>query len=171
MLLQETALYYPLRKESDVIKFPVDLLWYLSNGNRNEPNDLMKVQIRVGISSGETLPVTPFRAGKIAPWGRDVVLAKRIMDIANQDQILINTNTLEQVKQFGFNNPIYDFIDKGEIKFKHDEKVRITTIIYKSIDSGNPIIIGNEKKPNRERYQSSSLSTMNPLCYLLELVL
>ena len=43
--------------------------------NENMSNDLEKIQIRIGISGGETMTVTHYDGKTKARWGRDMILA------------------------------------------------------------------------------------------------
>ena len=62
------------------------------NMSNERLSDSEKIQIRIGISGGETLPVRHFdkRSLHAAPWGRDMVMAKRIMDICCPSHILVS---------------------------------------------------------------------------------
>lgn len=62
--------------------------------NENVSNDL-KIQIRIGISGGETMTVTHYDGKTEARWGRDMILAKRIMGNGTANHILVS----EQVVQ------------------------------------------------------------------------
>jgi class 3 adenylate cyclase len=103
-------------------------------------SDLQKIEIRIGISGGETLPVRHFdkRSSHAAPWGRDMVMAKRIMDMSCPNQILVSQGTKEQVIQF---NQDYRFKDMGEHTVKHGERVAVYSFVY--TDGQNQI--GNDK--------------------------
>jgi hypothetical protein len=65
----------------DPFEFAINLLKGISTYNisTEDLSDAEKIQIRIGISSGETLPVRHFdkRSLHAAPWGRDMVMAKR----------------------------------------------------------------------------------------------
>lgn len=111
-----------------------DILRY----NRNLSNNSQPIHIRTGISSGNALSVTRFNDTP-APWGRDMVIAKRIMDMANPDQILVNQGTAEQVRPFNRN---YIFRLMGEHTVKHRESVTVYSFTF-SDEDGN--LIGNDE--------------------------
>ncbi|HEU4822836.1 MAG TPA: adenylate/guanylate cyclase domain-containing protein [Nitrososphaeraceae archaeon] len=101
--------------------------------------DSEKIEIRIGISGGETLPVCHFdkRSSHAAPWGRDMVMAKRIMDIGYPGHILVSEGTKDQVVQF---NRDYKFKHMGEHIVKHGDKVVVYSFLYKDGEHQ----IGNE---------------------------
>jgi class 3 adenylate cyclase len=108
------------------------------NISSEDLSDTEKIQIRIGISSGETLPVRHFdkRSSHAAPWGRDMVMAKRIMDIGRPGHILVSAGTKEQVTQF---NRDYKFELMGEHTVKHGDKVVVYSFLYRDgeYDIGN----------------------------------
>jgi hypothetical protein len=99
------------------------------NMSNERLSDSEKIQIRIGISGGETLPVRHFdkRSLHAAPWGRDMVMAKRIMDIGCPSHILVSEGTKEQVMQF---NRDYKFKHMGEHTVKHGDKVVVYSFLY-----------------------------------------
>lgn len=108
--------------------------------NENMSEDLEKIQIRIGISSGETMLVTHFDRSTNAPWGRDVLIAKRIMDVGKANQILVSKHVVDQVKQL---DRTYKFVDMGRYTVKHGENVSIYSFLYQDeknqIGNANPI--------------------------------
>ena len=94
--------------------------------------------MRIGISGGETLSLTRFDNTK-APWGRDMILSKRIMDMSNPGQILVSEGTTEQAAQF---NKEYKFKHMGEHIVKHEEKVKVYSFSFED-EYGNKI--GNDE--------------------------
>jgi class 3 adenylate cyclase len=111
----------------------------LRDRNVNISNDLEKIQIRIGISGGETMTVTHFN-GKTAPWGKDMILAKRIMDKGGPNHILVSEQVVQQIRQL---RKDYKFMDMGEHILKHGEKVRVFSFLFqdanKKIGSTEPI--------------------------------
>jgi hypothetical protein len=71
----------------------------LRDRNANICNDLEKIHIRIGISGGETMTVTHFNGKTTAPWGRDMILAKRIMDKGGSKHILVSEQIVRQIRQ------------------------------------------------------------------------
>lgn len=132
-----------------------DILHY----NRNIPNNSQPLHIRTGISSGNSLCVTRFN-GTSAPWGRDIVIAKRIMDMANPDQILVSRGTAEQVAPFDRN---YIFRPMGEHTVKHGEIVRVSSFTFNDEDGnliGNNETIDCECHSDREEGLSTFLKVL-----------
>jgi class 3 adenylate cyclase len=88
----------------DPLKLAINLHRGISGYNLSNKglSDSEKIQIRVGISDGETLSVRHFDKKSLhaAPWGRDMVIVKRIMDIGRPGHILVSQGTKEQIIQF-----------------------------------------------------------------------
>ena len=124
------------------------------NVSNDRLSDSEKIQIRIGISGGETLPVRHFdkRSSHAAPWGRDMVMAKRIMDIGCPGHILVSEGTKEQVMQF---NRDYKFKHMGEHIVKHGDKVVIYSFLYQDgryrIGNEDPICCDCHKLPPRDK--------------------
>lgn len=118
-----------------ILQFSIFLHEYLAHFNREQKEEFKKIHVRMGISSGETLLVIQFYNAPSAPWGREMVIAKRTMDIASPDQILINKDTMNQIKQFIDSGMGYSFKDMGKHETKHGD-----------ISTGE--VIGNENKLN-----------------------
>jgi hypothetical protein len=56
-----------------------------------------------------------------------MVIAKRIMDICNPDQILVDKNTVDQIRQLSRD---YLFKRMGKYKIKHGEEVEVYRFVY-----------------------------------------
>ena len=84
----------------------------LRDRNVNISNDLEKIQIRIGISGGETMSVTHFNGKTTAPWGKGMILAKRIMDKGGSNHILVSEQVVRQIRQL---QKDYKFMDMGNI--------------------------------------------------------
>lgn len=106
----------------------------LRDRNVNISNDLEKIQIRIGISAGETMTVTHFNGKTTAPWGKDMILAKRIMDKGASNHILVSEQVVQQIRQL---RKDYKFMDMGEHIVKHGEKVRVFSFLFQ--DENNKI--------------------------------
>jgi hypothetical protein len=129
-----------------ILYFSIFLHKNLALFNREQKEDIKKIHVRIGVSSGETLLVNQFkREVESTPWGRDKVIAKRIMDIASPDQILINKYTVDQINQFVVSDKRYSFRDKGKHETKHGDVMDISTFIFEDKSTGD--IIGNDNKP------------------------
>jgi class 3 adenylate cyclase len=121
------AFVFSSRLQADILRY-----------NRRIPNNLQPLHVRTGISSGNALRVVRFN-DSVAPWGRDMVIAKRVMDMANPDQILVSQGTVEQVGPFNRN---YVFRQMGEHIVKHGERVNVYSFTLND-EEGNPI--GNDE--------------------------
>ncbi|MGC2427748.1 MAG: adenylate/guanylate cyclase domain-containing protein [Nitrososphaeraceae archaeon] len=114
---------------SDPFEFSVVLHSKLYRYNKIKSVD-SKIHIRTGISSGLTSLVRHFdRNMPDAPWGRSMVIAKRIMDNCNIDQILVDNNTVDQVRQIAKG---YLFTPMGKHKIKHGDEIEIYALIYEN---------------------------------------
>jgi class 3 adenylate cyclase len=87
--------------------------------NEKMSNDLEKIHIRIGISGGETMTVTHYDGKTKARWGRDMILAKRIMDHGTANHILVSEQVAQQVRQL---HKGYKFIDMGNMLLNMEKK-------------------------------------------------
>ena len=128
------------RDPTDPFVLSIMLHTHLDKYNENKSNDLEKIEIRIGISGGETMTVTHYGGKTKAPWGRDMILAKRIMDKGTANQILVSEQVAQQVRQL---HKGYKFIDMGDHIVKHGEKVKVFSFVFhdqdNEIGSTNPI--------------------------------
>lgn len=69
--------------------------------------------------------VTHFNGKTTAPWGKDMILAKRIMDKGGSNHILVSEQVVQEIRQL---RKDYKFMDMGEHIVKHGEKVRMFSI-------------------------------------------
>ncbi len=69
-----------------------------------------------------------------APWGMDMILAKRIMDKGTAIHILVSEQVAPQVRQL---HKGYKFIDLGEHVVKHGEKIKVFSFLFQ--DEGNEV--------------------------------
>jgi len=86
--------------------------------NENVSNDL-KIQIRIGISGGETMTVTHYDRKTEARWGRDMILAKRILGKGTANHILVSEQVVQQVRRL---HKGYKFIDMGNKLLNMEKK-------------------------------------------------
>ncbi len=130
---------------------PINLAIYLHktiykyNKDKSRENN---ISLRIGISSGSHPTFFDMTHGKIAPWGYNSILARRIMDLCNPDQILLSKSVrdtlLEKVLP-SENIRLYDYIYKKDIfPIKHD---RQGELVYSFFGTINNIRIGNNDKP------------------------
>ena len=73
------------------------------------------------------MTVTHFNGKTTAPWGRDMILAKRIMDKCGSNHILVSEQVVPQIRQL---RKDYKFIDMKEHIVKHGEKVRVFSFLF-----------------------------------------
>lgn|GEM_PF-1592760 len=130
---------------------PINLAIYLHktlykyNKDKSSEN---KIALRIGISSGSHPSFFDLTHGKIAPWGYNSILAQRIMDLCNPNQILLSKGVrdtlLEKILPFG-NIRLYNYIYKKDIvPIKHDKEGELVYSFFGIIDN---VLIGNNDKP------------------------
>ena len=79
---------------------PINLAIYLHktiykyNKDKSRENN---ISLRIGISSGSHPTFFDMTHGKIAPWGYNSILARRIMDLCNPDQILLSKSVRDKL--------------------------------------------------------------------------
>lgn len=88
------------------------------------------VETRIGISGGATLDIKHTN-GSFAPWGRGMVVARRIMDMARPNQILCSEWITKDAKLF---NQSFKFYDMGEHSIKWGDRVAICSFLYEDKD-------------------------------------
>ena len=130
---------------------PINLAIYLHkilykyNKDKSSEN---KIALRIGISSGSHPSFFDLTHGKIAPWGYNSILAQRIMDLCNPNQILLSKgvrDTLLEKVLSSVNIRLYDYIYKKDIvPIKHDKQGELVYSFFGKIDN---IPIGNNDKP------------------------
>ena len=118
---------------------PMELSEYLhqkiSAYNATNENEDDKIKIKIGISYGSVTKLSPDDADS-HPWGYEMVMAKRIADIAKPEHILLDCsakNNIQQYKKKYYENLIY----VGSYPFKHRQKENIFSY-YKKDAFGNP---------------------------------
>jgi hypothetical protein len=130
---------------------PINLAIYLHktidmyNKDKSSENN---IALRIGISSGSHPTFFDMTHGKIVPWGYNSILARRIMDLCNPNQILVSKSVrdtlLEKVLP-SENIRLYDYIYKKDIfPIKHDKQGEL---VYSFFGTINNIRIGNNDKP------------------------
>jgi hypothetical protein len=99
-----------------------------------------RIFVRIGIGYGSFLS---FRDGvhkEFAPWGHELVLARRIMDMARPNQILLTDFAYQKIKNdylFGKNKYGSSLYDKGKIMLKHHNELENVYSFYKLDEYGN----------------------------------
>ncbi|HET8793383.1 MAG TPA: hypothetical protein VFM31_06300 [Nitrososphaeraceae archaeon] len=112
----------------------------LNSYNKLYKNEKRKqIEIKIGISYGNCIKL--FQNDPSHPWGREMVLSKRIVDIANSGNILLSSAAYKNISQY--NSSYYENLEAiGLYEFKHKEK----DIIYIYYDKKNGTF-GNNIRP------------------------
>ena len=83
--------------------------------------------VRIGIGFGSCLSFQDGVHKETAPWGHELVLSKRIMDLANPNQILLTDFAYQKIKNdflLGKNDYCIHLFDKGKITYKKSQRIR-----------------------------------------------
>lgn len=108
-----------------------------------DPKD--KVDVRIGIGTGCYVPFFDGVHEKTAPWGYELVLAQRIMDLAKPNQILLTDFAYQKIQNdYRFNKNEYGpfLLEMGKIIPKHQEKSESIYSFYKENEFGNNSDVG-----------------------------
>ena len=100
-----------------------------------------ELHVRIGIGTGTSDHFEDGVHDQLAPWGANLINARRIMDFANADQILLTAFAFHLIEDVD-NDVIYkkNLHDMGEVYFKHQTDPHR---VYSFCDSGN---FGNNLK-------------------------
>jgi hypothetical protein len=102
--------------------------------------ELDQVRIRIGINAAPVFLVKDL-LDRMNVWGDGIILAKRVMDVGNEDHILLSSKVAEDLMtQSEFNRENIHLI--GEYTFKHDEK----DVLYSAYGEG----FGNSVSPDNK---------------------
>jgi hypothetical protein len=136
-------------------KFSIELSITIHK-NLNEYNSSLKgrekIFVRIGIGFGSFLPFQDGVHKEFAPWGHELVISKRIMDLAKPNQILLTDFAFQKIKNdfiFGKNDYCRNLFDKGKITLKNHKELENIYSLYKENEYGNnlDIEIGIDLKP------------------------
>lgn len=110
------------------------------------PSDI--IQIRIGLNDGNCFSFIDFNKNK-SFWGSGIIIAKRIMDIANNNQILVSQSMAESLQEISDEyrktlKPLRDY----ELKHGH------VMLIYSAYGKD----FGNATAPTKHEYQKSKFS-------------
>ena len=124
-------------------KFPVELSIEIHK-RINEHNigfkDSEIIIVRIGIGFGSCLSFQDGVHKETAPWGHELVLSKRIMDLANPNQILLTDFAYQKIKNdflLGKNDYCIHLFDKGKIAIKNHKELENIYSLYKEYEYGN----------------------------------
>jgi len=96
--------------------------------------------VRIGIGFGSCLSFQDGVHKETAPWGHELVLSKRIMDLANPNQILLTDFAYQKIKNdflLGKNDYCIHLFDKGKIAIKNHKELENIYSLYKEYEYGN----------------------------------
>lgn len=101
------------------------------------------IGVRIGIHSGPVFMVNDVNGNRNV-WGPGIIIARRIMDLGDDDHILLSSRVAEDLSQ------ISDYYKKclffiGEHVFKHNVKIRI----YSAYSTSGKQTFGNSKLPEK----------------------
>ena len=103
-----------------------------------------KIFVRIGIGSGSFLSFHDGVHKEFAPWGHELVISKRIMDLARPNQILLTDLAFQKIKNdflFDKNDYCWHLFDKGKIVLKHHTELENVYSFYKENEYGNNLDI------------------------------
>ncbi|MGN6559989.1 MAG: hypothetical protein ACTHJ2_05625 [Candidatus Nitrosocosmicus sp.] len=104
-----------------------------------------KIFVRIGIGSGSFLSFKDGVHKELAPWGHELVISKRIMDLARPNQILLTDFAFQKIKNdflFGKNDFCWNIFDKGKIFLKNHNELENVYSLYKENEYGSNLDIG-----------------------------
>jgi hypothetical protein len=106
------------------------------------------IQVRIGLNEGNCFTFSDFNGTK-AFWGSGIIFAKRIMDLANNNQILVSQSMAESLQELSDEyrkilKPLRDY----ELKHGH------AMLVYSAYGEG----FGNPDAPTKQEYQKSKFS-------------
>jgi len=124
-------------------EFPIELSIDIHK-RINEHNirfkDRERILVRIGIGFGSYLSFHDGVHKESAPWGHELVISKRIMDLANPNQILLTDFAYQKVKNdflLGKNDYCTYLFDKGKIAIKNHKELENIYSLYKENEYGN----------------------------------
>jgi hypothetical protein len=124
-------------------KFPIELSIEIHK-RINEYNAFFKgkerILVRIGIGFGSYLPFQDGVHKETAPWGHELVISKRIMDLAYPNQILLTDFAYQKIKNdflLGKNDYCIYIFDKGKIAIKNHKELENIYSFYKENEFGN----------------------------------
>jgi hypothetical protein len=103
-----------------------------------------KILVRIGIGSGSFLSFKDGVHKELAPWGYELVISKRIMDLARPNQILLTDFAFQKIKNdflIGKNDYCKNIFDKGKIFLKNHNELENVYSLYKENEYGNNLDI------------------------------
>ncbi|MDQ2684477.1 MAG: hypothetical protein M3Y25_01385 [Thermoproteota archaeon] len=123
--------------------FPLELAIYIHKNIKKyntSASQKEKIFVRIGIGFGSFLSFNDGVHKEFAPWGHELVLARRIMDMARPNQILLTDFAYQKIKNdylFDKNKYGLSLYDKGKIMLKHHNELESVYSFYKDNEYGN----------------------------------
>lgn len=97
-----------------------------------------ELHVRIGIGAGTPSYFDDGVHNQKAPWGVNLILTKRIMDLANEDQILVSDLAYQLIRDLDNDVKYKNYlIDMGEAYIKHQTKGEKVYSFYKKDHFGN----------------------------------
>jgi len=111
------------------LRLAIDLLKQVEKYNQTKKGD-EKLFLRIGLDTGPVYPIKDILTGKKAFWGPGIIMAKRVMDKASENQIFVTKDIAEKMKKLSREyNSLFHSI--GEYIVKHDEKIELYNVYGK----------------------------------------
>jgi hypothetical protein len=122
------------------IKLALELHEKLNEYNQRVPHT-EKISTRIGLNVGYVFIIKDF-FGNVNLWGPGAILARRVMDLGNENHILLTSNMADDLIELSDEyekilHPIYDF------KIKHNEEI----LVYNAFGNN----FGNQNVPKKSK--------------------
>jgi hypothetical protein len=124
-------------------KYPIELSIEINkklNDYNSHTRNGEKIFVRIGIGFGSFLSFQDGVHKEFAPWGHELVLAKRIMDLAGPNQVLLTDFAFQKIKNdflFDKNDYCWHLFDKGKIALKNHKELENVYSLYRENEYGN----------------------------------
>ncbi len=103
-----------------------------------------ELHVRIGIGAGNPQYFKDGVHAELAPWGINLVITKRIMDLANEDQILVSDSAYQVIRELPSSVEIKDEIkEMGDVFIKHQENGEKVFSLYRENEYGNMISLNS----------------------------
>lgn len=115
------------------VRLAIDLLKNVTKYNQTKKIK-EKLNLRIGIDTGPVYEIKDSLTKNNAFWGPGIIMAKRVMDLAGENQIFASKDIAEKMKNLSkeYRNLFHPI---GKYQIKHNEQVQIYNIYGK--DFGN----------------------------------
>lgn len=135
------------------IRLAIELHEKIRNYNQKVPIT-EKIVTRIGCNIGNVFVVRDV-FGNVNLWGPGAILARRVMDLGDEDHILLTASMAEDLAEISEEysqilHPIHDY------KIKHNEEVLVYTAYGQNFGSKNPPKKTNEKNKTAEDIEKNA---------------